>query len=183
MPVNAPCNDYVEYEARAKVGGSGVGWSWTSRIGDTPRKQSAGKRERRPRPRAGKGKRDNDKRMATSGDKGTDPRPRYKRSRLFSLLVIQIQSQGPDYIQGPFEAVENCGLRWAMRVTRLPDGVGFRPWDPLQFRFRGGGGDPSPTKCASPVYSHSEAGEWSVHHPIKDSRRGCHLCKMTRASS
>ena len=181
MPVNAPCNDYVEYEARAKVGGSGVGWSWTSRIGDTPRKQSAGKRERRPRPRAGKGKRDNDKRMATSGDKGTDPRPRYKRSRLFSLLVIE--SQGPEYIQGPFEAVENCGLRWAMRVTRLPDGVGFRPWDPLQFRFRGGGGDPSPTKCASPVYRHSEAGEWSVHHPIKDSRRGCHLCKMTRASS
>ena len=181
MPVNAPCNDYVEYEARAKVGGSGVGWSWTSRIGDTPRKQSAGERERRPRPRAGKGKRDNDKRMATSGDKGTDPRPRYKGSRLFSLLVIE--SQGPEYIQGPFEAVENCGLRWAMRVTRLPDGVGFRPWDPLQFRFRGGGGDPSPTKCASPVCRHSEAGEWSVHHPINDSHRGCHLCKMTRASN
>lgn len=62
-----------------------------------------------------------------------------------------IESQGPDYIEGPVEAVENCGLRWAMRVTRLPDGdgVGFRPWDPLQFRFRGRRGDHSPTRCAS----------------------------------
>jgi hypothetical protein len=31
--------------------------------------------------------------------------------------------QGPKYIEGPFEAVKNCGLRWAMRVTRLPDEV------------------------------------------------------------
>ena len=81
-----------------------------------------------------KGKRD--RRMATSATGPYKTRIPGDGKRSLEPRCRRFSDRGPKYIEGPFEAVEDCGLRWAMRVTRLPDGVGFRPW----ILFRGEGG-------------------------------------------